>query len=165
MEYVCKVGTPGGEVVERTFSAKDMESLRAELERQGYYLFSARAAIRGVLLSFRRKRIPPDLVLIFAQEFAALIKAGLPVVQSLEVMLERQANPVFRSSLVAVRDKVKSGTSLSDAFAGEGDLYPPMFAASIVAGERSGALEAVLRRLAAHLRISRTMRKKAVSAS
>ena len=165
MDYVCKVGTPTGEVVEKTVSAPDTESLRANLERDGYYLFSARPGLKGFVFSFRRKRVPPDLVLVFAQEFAALLKAGLPVVQSLDVMLERQANAVFRRSLTSVRDRVKSGTALSDAFQAEGDLYPPMFSASVVAGERSGSLESVLRRFAAHLRISRQLRKKTISAA
>jgi type IV pilus assembly protein PilC len=165
MEYVCRLGTPSGEVVEKTVSATDMESLRADLERQGYYVFSTRAALSGIFHSLRSRRIPQDFVLIFAQELAALLKAGLPVVQSLEVMLERQRHPAFRKSLTSVRDRVKAGTALSDAFVAEGDLYPPMFAASIVAGERSGSLETVLRRFTAHLRISRQLRKKAISAS
>ena len=79
-------------------------------------------------------------------------------------MLERQRDPVFRQSLVTVREKVKSGVALSDAFRQEGELYPPIFAASLVAGERSGNLDAVLRRFAAHLRLNQTLRKKAVSA-
>ena len=64
-------------------------------------------------------------------------------------MLERQRDPVFRRSLTTVRDKVKSGVALSEAFRAEGDLYPPIFAASLVAGERSGSLETVLRRFVA----------------
>jgi type IV pilus assembly protein PilC len=64
-----------------------------------------------------------------------------------------------------VRDKVKGGTALSEAFKAEAELYPPIFAASLVAGERSGALEGVLRRFAQHLRLNESLKKKAVSAS
>ncbi len=163
MEYVCKVGTPTGEVVERSFRATDEASLRAELERQGLYLFQVHRGLGQI--SFRKRKVAPSLVLIFAQELAALLKAGLPLVQSLEVMLDRQNDPVLRSSLTTVRDKVKAGTALSEAFKAEGDLYPPIFAASLVAGERSGALEQVLRRFAQHLRLNQQLKKKAVSAS
>ncbi len=163
MEYVCKVGTPTGEVVERSFRATDEASLRAELERQGLYLFQIHRGLGQI--SFRKRKVPPSLVLIFAQELAALLKAGLPLVQSLEVMLDRQNDPTLRRSLTTVRDKVKAGTALSEAFRAEGDLYPPIFAASLVAGERSGALEAVLRRFAQHLRLNQQLKKKAVSAS
>jgi type IV pilus assembly protein PilC len=163
MEYVCKVGTPTGEVVERTFRATDEAALRHDLEQQGYYLFQIRRGLGQ--LSLRRRRVTPSLVQIFAQELAALLKAGLPLVQSLDVMLERQRDPLFKGSLTTVRDKVKAGTALSEAFKSEGDLYPPIFAASLVAGERSGALEGVLRRFAQHLRLNQQLKKKAVSAS
>jgi type IV pilus assembly protein PilC len=80
-------------------------------------------------------------------------------------MLERQREPVFRRSLTAVRDKVKSGVALSEAFGSEGDLYPPIFAASLVAGERSGSMETVLRRFVQHLRLNQALKKKAIAAS
>jgi type IV pilus assembly protein PilC len=163
MEYVCKVGTPTGEVVERSFRATDEAALRVDLERQGLYLFQVQRGLGQV--SFRKRKVAPRLVLIFAQELAALLKAGLPLVQSLEVMLDRQRDPTLRGSLTTVRDKVKAGTALSEAFRAEGDLYPPIFAASLVAGERSGALESVLRRFAQHLRLNQQLKKKAISAS
>ena len=107
----------------------------------------------------------PPALLIFSQELAALLKAGLPLFQSLDIMLERQRDPLFRSSLVSVREKVKAGVALSDAFRQEGELYPAMFAASLVAGERSGNLDTVLRRYASHLRLNQSLKKKAISAS
>ncbi len=163
MEYICKVGTPAGDVVEQTFSAPDEIALRSELEQKGYYLFSLRREGSGLRLG--KQKVPSDMLLIFGQELAALLKAGLPLLQSLEIMLERQRHPVFRRSLETVRDKVKGGVALSDAFRAEGDLYPPMLSASIVAGERSGNLEGVLRRFVQYVRLSQTLRKKAISAA
>jgi type IV pilus assembly protein PilC len=165
MEYVCKVGTPTGEVVERTFAAPDETALRTDLEQQGYYLFAIRRGFGLGRLRLRRPRVAPSLLLIFSQELAALLKAGLPLFQSLDVTLDRQKDPVFRRSLTTVREKVKSGTAISEAFRAEGDLYPPIFAASLVAGERSGSLESVLRRFTQHLRLNQGLKKKAVSAS
>jgi type IV pilus assembly protein PilC len=165
MEYVCRVGTPSGEVVERTFSASDERSLRVDLEQQGFYLLAVRRGLGASVLRLRPRRVKPALLLVFAQELAALLKAGLPLFQSLDVMLERQRDPVFRRSLASVREKVKSGLALSDAFQQEGELYPPIFAASLVAGERSGSLDGVLRRFAQHLRLNQALKKKAISAS
>jgi type IV pilus assembly protein PilC len=165
MEYVCRVGTPSGDVVERTFSAPDERALRAELDQEGLYLLSIRRGLSLSALRLRRRRVRPSLLLVFSQELAALLKAGLPLFQSLDVMLERQKDPVFRQSLAGVRERVKSGVALSDAFRQEGDLYPPIFSASLVAGERSGNLDAVLRRFASHLRLNESLKKKAVSAS
>jgi len=165
MEYVCRVGTPSGEVVERRFEAPDERALRAELEQQGLYLLSQRRGFSLGSLRLRRRRVDPQLLLVFGQELAALLKAGLPLFQSLDVMLERQRDPLLRQSLATVREKVKSGTALSEAFRQEGDLYPPIFAASLVAGERSGNLDSVLRRFSQHLRLNQVLKKKAVSAA
>ena len=165
MEYVCRVGTPSGEVVERRFEAPSERALRAELEQQGLYLLSLRRGIGLSALRVRPKRVDGGLLLVFAQELAALLKAGLPLFQSLDVMLERQKDPLLRQSLATVREKVKSGTALSDAFRQEGELYPPIFAASLVAGERSGNLDSVLRRFSQHLRLNQLLKKKAISAA
>jgi type IV pilus assembly protein PilC len=165
MEYVCRVGTPSGEVVERAFSASDERALRADLEQQGLYLLSVRRGLSLSAFRLRKRRVDPANLLVFAQELAALLKAGLPLFQSLDLMLERQRDPLLRQSLASVREKVKSGTALSDAFRQEGDLYPPIFSASLVAGERSGNLDQVLRRFSSHLRLNLSLKKKAVSAS
>jgi len=165
MDYVCKVGTAGGEIVEQTFTAADEAALRSELEHKGYYLFSIRRGLRLSELRFRKKRVATSLLLIFGQELAALLKAGLPLLQSLDVMLERQKDPLFRASLAAIRERVKSGIALSEAFKTEGDLYPPILAASLVAGERSGSLEVVLRRFVQYLRLTQALKKKAISVS
>ncbi len=165
MEYVCKVGTPAGEVVERTFVAQNETSLRVELEQQGFYLFAIRRGLGLGGLTFRRPRVDASALLVFCQELAALLKAGLPLYQSLDVMLERQRDPVFRRSLLAVRERVKSGTALSDAFKAEQGLYPVIFSASLVAGERSGSLETVLRRFVQYLRLNQALKRKAIAAA
>ena len=165
MEYVCRVGTASGDVVERAFTAPDERALRAELEQQGLYLLSVRRGLSLSAFRIRKRHVDPATLLVFSQELAALLKAGLPLFQSLDVMLDRQRDPILRQSLTTVRQKVKSGIALSDAFRQEGDLYPPIFSASLVAGERSGNLDQVLRRFSSHLRLNQTLRKKAVSAA
>jgi type IV pilus assembly protein PilC len=165
MEYVCKVGTPTGEIVERRFTAADEGELRAELEQRGLYLFQIKRGLSLGALQLRRRRIPNALLIVFGQELAALLKAGLPLLQSLEVMLERQRDEQFLRSLQAIREKVKSGTALSEAVRSEGELYPAMFSASLVAGERSGSMETVLRRFVSYMRLNQALRKKAIAAS
>ena len=165
MEYVCRVGTPTGEVVEQTFTANDEAALREDLEQKGYYLFSVRRGIGLKDLGLRKPRIHPDLLLHWGQETAALLKAGLPLLQSLDILLERQRDEVFRRSLTNIREKVKSGVALSEAFRAEGALYPPMLSASIAAGERSGALEGMLRRFTQYMRLNQSLKKKAIAAA
>ncbi len=165
MDFVCKVGTPTGSIEERSFSADSEAALRLELERKGFFVFSVRTPLSLRSLPIARRRIPPKMLIIFGQEMAALLKAGLPLFQALDVMIERQAHPTFKRSLIAVRDRVRTGSSLSDAFRAEGALYPPMFSASLVAGERSGSLELVLRRFVQYLRLNEGLKWKAISSA
>ncbi|HEU0091454.1 MAG TPA: type II secretion system F family protein [Vicinamibacteria bacterium] len=151
--------------MEQTFAAPDESALRTELEQKGYYLFSVRRGLGLRGLGLRRPHIPTERLLIFSQELAALLKAGLPLVQSLDVMLERQKDATFRRSLETIREKVRSGVALSEAFRAEGALYPPILSASLIAGERSGNLEGVLRRLGQYLRLTYSLRRKAIAAA
>lgn len=163
MEYICKVGTPAGEIVERSFEAPNEEALKADLQRQGLFLFSHRKASSD--FSLTAPRVKAESLQLFGQELAALLKAGLPLTQGMDLMVERQRDALFKRSLGAVRDRVKSGAALSEAFRQEGALYPQMFAASLIAGERSGNLEGVLRRFVAYLKLSQTIKKKVIAAS
>jgi type IV pilus assembly protein PilC len=165
MEFICRLGAPNGQIEEKVLQATDEPTLRAELERGGYYIISIRRSLGLRNLGLRGRRIPYALLVAFGQEMTALLKAGLPLFQALDIMLERQRDPVFRLSLTTVRDKVKSGQSLSEAFRGEGSLYPPIFAASLVAGERSGSLETVMRRFVQYLRLTQGLKRKAITAA
>jgi len=165
VEYVCKVGVPGGDVEERRLVGGSAAALRAELEAQGYFIFSIRRSFDLKHWGLGSRRIPRSVVRLFSQELATLLKAGLPLFQALDVMIERQAHVGFKSSLTAIRDRVKTGSALSDAVRAEGGLYPPIFTASLVAGERSGSLETVLHRFAQYLRLNEAIKRKAVTAS
>jgi len=102
--------------------------------------------------------------LVFNQELATLLKAGMPLVQSLDILRARLSNPVFKAVLDDVHEKVRSGTALSDAFAAHGELFPAVYTASLMAGERSGNLDAVLRRFVAYSKTIDVVRSKTISA-
>src|SRR5947209_9469610 len=102
--------------------------------------------------------------LIFNQELATLLKAGMPLVQSLDLLKRRMTSPVFRAVLDDVYEQVRSGTALSDAFGAHGDLFPRVYTASLLAGERSGSLDQVLRRYVEYTKIIATVKRKTVSA-
>jgi type IV pilus assembly protein PilC len=95
---------------------------------------------------------------------AALLKAGLPLLQALDLMLERMHNQHFRAVLTEIRDRVKSGEDMSDAFAAFGDLFPRLYPSSLKAGERSGELELVIRRFVRYMRLVLDARRRVVSA-
>src|SRR5207302_1350121 len=96
---------------------------------------------------------------IFNQQFVTLIRAGLPILNSLDLLLRRQKNPFFRSLLENVRDRVRSGELLSEAFAAQG-VFPKLYTTTLLAGEKSGNLEEVLNRYIAFQRLTISFRKK-----
>jgi len=168
MNFVCHIGTPDGRVRRETRSAPDEGVLRSELEREGLQLLALErtrgAALRAGWLSFGQRKVPlPDL-LVFNQELAALLKAGLPLLQALQMLATRQRDPHFRSILQQVRERVKSGVELSEAFGEFGDAFPALYASSLKAGERTGELEQVVRRFIRYLRLLLESRKKVYSA-
>ena len=79
-------------------------------------------------------------------------------------MLERMENPRLKTVLTEIRDRIKSGEELSEAFASFGDLFPPLYPATLKAGEHSGELESVIRRFIRYLRLVIDTRKRLVSA-
>lgn len=164
--YVFRVGTPDGQILERRVESLTLESAREDLRKQGLHIFSGRRSglLPGSLVPRSRKIISTERFLLFNQELAALIRAGLPILQSLDLMLERQRAPRFRQVLGEIRDKVQSGVALSDAFAAYGDGFPAIYSTSLRAGERSGEVEAVIRRFLRYQKLLLALRKKVVSA-
>ena len=111
-----------------------------------------------------RKAISGPDFLVFNQQMAGLLAAGLPLLQCLELMHERQRNAAFREALAEIKDRVESGAELSDAFAEAGEAFPPIYASMLKAGEQSGGLERVIRRYVRQLKLVTTSRKRVVSA-
>ena len=164
-QFIVRVGTPEGEIIERQVQAANARAAQEELRQQGMYVFEARrgqTTFREMLPG--RRSVSTERFLLFNQELLTLVKAGLPITQSFDIMLERQKDLAFRDILVDVRDKIKSGVALSDAFASYGDLFPPIYATSLRAGERSGDLEGVIRRFLRYQKMIVNLRKKVVSA-
>jgi type IV pilus assembly protein PilC len=103
-------------------------------------------------------------ILLFNQELATLLKAGMPLAQSLDILRQKVANPTFKGALDDIYEKVRSGIALSDACADHGSLFPPIYTASLLAGEKSGNLDEMLRRFIAYTRVVGTVKRNALSA-
>ncbi|PWT93739.1 MAG: hypothetical protein C5B54_01420 [Acidobacteria bacterium] len=167
-EFVCKFGTPAGEIQQRVYVADSENALRTQMEQQGYYIFGIQRRLEiGNLfknaLTIQRKKINDKEFLIFNQELASLIHSGLPLLRCLELLKERTDNKEFSVILEDVYSQVKSGNSLSDAFSAHPDVFPAVYTASILSGEKSGTLEQVIRRYLSYVRIVLAIRTKVVS--
>jgi type IV pilus assembly protein PilC len=167
MEFRCRLGTPSGEIVEGVFVAQTEAHLRRELEEKGLHVLALRPrgiGLPGLSFGARKPKIARHEFLVFNQELATLLKAGMPLVQSLDILRSRLSNAVFKAVLDDVHEKVRAGTALSDAFQTHGDLFPSVYTASLMAGERAGNLDAVLRRYVAYSKVVDTVRKRTISA-
>ena len=167
MEFRCRLGTPGGEIIEGVYVADSEARLRREFEEKGLYVLGLQRAGWLGMPSVgrpRRARIATREFVVFNQELATLLKAGMPLVQSLEILRRRVTNPLFKSVLDDVHERVRAGSSLSEAFEAHGELFPGVYTASLLAGEKSGNLEGVIRRYVAYVKVVTGVKRKTISA-
>ncbi len=165
MEFRCRLGTAAGEIVEGVYVADSEARLRRELEEKGMYVLSLqRRAALSLSMGGRRQKIKRQEFLVFNQELATLLKAGMPLVQSLDILRQRVVNPTFKTVLDSVHDRVRSGSALSDAFGEHHSLFPAVYSASLLAGERSGNLDAVIRRYVTYEKIVGAVMRRTLSA-
>jgi type IV pilus assembly protein PilC len=163
-EYTIKMADERGHVLEQTENGASEAEIRDRFAQQGYFVYSIRS--KGLLSANvglpQRRKVRQDTFLIFNQQFVTLIHAGLPIIQSLELLIKRQRNPFFRSVLQNVHDRVRGGELLSEAFAAQ-KIFPKVYTTTLLAGEKSGNLEEVLGRYIAFQRLSVSFRKKLIS--
>src|SRR5271156_3575171 len=158
-EFVIKLADERGRVQEQVQSAATAEELRARFSHAGYHVFSVRS--RGGLGGGRRK-VKLEPFLIFNQQFLTLIRAGLPILSSLQMLGKIQKNPQFSSQLDDVATRVKTGESLSAAFESQSG-FPVMYTTTLLAGERSGNMNEVLERYVSFQKVALTFRKKLIA--
>jgi type IV pilus assembly protein PilC len=163
--YVFRVGTPDGKIIDREVRALDSGAAREELSRQGLHVFKEQK--KGFSLESLLPRYRPlstEKFLLFNQQLLALVKAGLPIVQSFEIMIERQRDLRFREVLNDIRERIQSGVALSDAFEAYGRMFPPIYSTSVRAGEKSGDLAGVIARFIRYQKLLVSLRKKVIGA-
>lgn len=163
-EFLVKMADERGHVLEQMENGSSEQEIRDRFVQQGFMVYSVKGG-RGALglnLFGPRKKIKADEFIIFNQQFLTLIKAGLPILKSLDLLGRRQRNLYFKNILADVQSKVRSGALLSDAFAAQGNMSK-IYTTTLLAGERSGNLEEVLGRYITFQRIAITFRKKLLS--
>ncbi|HYJ90824.1 MAG TPA: type II secretion system F family protein [Pyrinomonadaceae bacterium] len=158
-EYICRLGTPSGEIITRIVDAVGQEAARSQLEVEGFRVFSIASTEKGLSAvlpggsSGRKGRVKQADFLLFNQQLSALLRAGIPVLQSITLLKNRSGSANLRAVLADVEEKIKSGVPLSQAFEMQG-IFPKIYTASILSGEQSGALDNVLSRYVEYLKRS-----------
>jgi len=161
MEFSCKYAKPSGEVVRAVQVRQSADEVRHRLQEQGFLPITVEP--KGWSLSGgiqkRSGKIDPEGFIIFNQQFVALIKAGLPILRSLDLLKAQVKNPILRRHVADVRDRVHSGAMLSEALRAQG-VFPTVYNASIFAGERSGNLVEVINRFVHYEKTILSVRKR-----
>ena len=160
-EFVLKYADLRGEVHQQVAEAPSEKDLRERYQQQGFLIYSVkpRHAIAGVAVGGGKKKINLEKFLIFNQQFVTLVRAGLPILKALDLLSERLTDAKLAPYIKAVREEVKNGSLLSDAFGAQG-VFPPIYVTSVLAGEKSGALGEVLDRFITYQRLALAVRKK-----
>ncbi len=163
-EFTCRLGTPSGDVVTRIVEADGVEELRRRLQNEGFRVFAierpVRRAIRQSLLG--SAKINPQEFLLYNQQLATLLRAGLPLLQVLNILIRRQPPGAFRTVLEDIERRITRGGSLSEAYGAHPDVFPRLLTASVLAGERSGELDTVLQRYVTHAKATAEIRRKLI---
>lgn len=164
--FLCRLGTPDGDIQFREISSANPHDLRSNLEEQGFYVFEIKRRPFQFLFDkgLKRNRIDNRSLLTFNQEMLVLLKAGIPIMQVLDTILDRHESGKLAEILKTVREDVKGGASLSNALEKHGRMFPHLYVSSIRAGERTGDLPHTIRRFIQYLKRVDGIRKKMVSA-
>jgi type IV pilus assembly protein PilC len=163
-EYMIRMADDRGHIMEQLELGNSEGEVRERFAQQGFlvYWVKPKGLLSADLRLPRRRKVRQDQFVVFNQQFVTLIHAGLPIIQSIELLMKRQRNPFFRSILQDVRDRVRGGELLSEAFAAQ-NIFPKVYTTTLLAGEKSGNLEEVLGRYIAFQRLALSFRKKLVS--
>jgi type IV pilus assembly protein PilC len=158
-EFVVKIADERGNVQEHIEQGYSEIEVRDRFSSQGYHVYWVKS--QGVMTGgLRRKRkLKQATFLVYNQQFLTLIRAGMPILQALELLIKRQKDSQLKQILENVRDRVKGGEMLSGAFAAQG-VIPKIYTTTLMAGEKSGNMDEVLTRYINFQRMSMTFRKK-----
>jgi type IV pilus assembly protein PilC len=164
-DWVLKYADARGEIHQQVAQAVSEQEVRDRFAQQGFLIYSirprrtARGLSTEVSLLGRRKKLNLEKFLIFNQQFVTLIRAGLPILKGLDLLADRLTDPKLGAYIKSVRDEVRKGTLLSEAFRMQG-VFPKIYVTSVMAGEKSGSLSEVLDRYISYQKLALAVRKK-----
>jgi type IV pilus assembly protein PilC len=158
-EFVLKYADGRGQVHQQAASAASEKELRERYSAQGFLVYSVKAKAAATGLLGGRKKLNLEKFLIFNQQFVTLIRAGLPILKGLDLLADRLTDPKLGPHVKAVREDVRNGTLLSEAFRAQG-VFPKIYVTSVMAGEKSGSLTEVMDRYVIYQKTSLAVRKK-----
>lgn len=155
-----------GKKVKGTQEGKDKEEVIKKLRQKGIYTLETKEIRKGVLYKEIKffSTVKTSELVIFTRQLATLIKAGVTILDSINILSEQTENKSFSKILESVEYEIRNGENLSDAFGLYPKVFPVLFINMIKAGELSGTLEDTLNSAAVYLEKDQITKKKIMSA-
>lgn len=165
-EYTYKVRSNEGRIIEGTTKAPNRQMVSGTLMERGYAVLEVKekSALQKDISIGRGGRVKPKMVALFVRQFATLNEAGIPISRSLDVLRDQQTHPTFKATLTTIRRDIDTGLTLGNAVAKHPEVFAPLVAAMIKAGEAGGFLTETLRSIADTLEADVRLRSKIKSA-
>ncbi|MDH5564260.1 MAG: type II secretion system F family protein [Nitrospirota bacterium] len=162
-----RAARPDGTIIETDTEGETPRAVRAQLEAQGLLVLDLSGSGTRPSRSLTSRQRPLALrdFLVFNQEFLALVKAGLPMLRCFDLLTDRLAPGGFQQALQSVRERIRGGSSISEAMAMHPIYFPELYQASLRAGEQAGNLPEVLKRYIDYLKMLIGVREKVVKAT
>jgi len=152
-------GKARGKVVKDEYSAENRDELFRHLRSRGIIVTKFKRKPKK--MSFKMGTgVKAEDITNFARQFSAMISAGLPLIQCLNILSEQTENPNFKTVLLSVTESVEGGNSLADSLAKHSKVFPDLFVNMIAAGEVGGILDTILLRLATFLEKAAALKRK-----
>src|ERR671910_2034671 len=150
-EYTAR-NAANGQIQKGQVDVKSKEEVSAYLRKNRMILVSVREAPTKVTLgSFRKGRVKTRDIVIFTRQFATMINAGLPLVQSLSILAAQTENKTLQEVTKAVVHDVEAGNTLADAFSKHPKAFTQLYVNMVAAGEAGGIFHTIFIPLATFL--------------
>ena len=159
-EFLVKVADERGRQLQQVETGYSEAEVRERFVQQGFLVYWVKP--KGLLTGGkvrRTRKVKPSTFLVFNQQMLTLLKAGLPILGSLDLLIKRQKNQYFRTLLSNVRERVKGGELLSEAFSAQ-HVFPRIYTTTLMAGEKSGNMDEVLTRYINFQKMALSFKKK-----
>jgi type IV pilus assembly protein PilC len=158
-EYTAR-NAANGQIQKGQVDVKSKEEVVAHLRKNRLILVSVREAPKSINISLGKGRVKTRDIVVFTRQFATMINAGLPLVQSLTILAAQTENKTLADTTKAVVLDVESGNTLADAFSKHPKAFSDLYVNMVAAGEAGGILDTILMRLATFLEKSDALIRK-----
>lgn len=148
-----------GQHTKGNLEAQDMKEAQSELAKMGIEVITLKQSTK-FSFSFGRKKVKNKNILLFTRYLSTMMAAGLPILQALDVIAQDQENEKMHSFVIALRTNIASGKSLAESFKQYPEYFNSLYTNLIKAGERSGTLDKILKRLGIYLERTETLKAK-----